>query len=59
MPTHQEILNELSTHFDKVKALMDKYPNAIEILWTKDTGYFFVVDIDLLDVAQKNIDGKS
>ena len=49
MLTHQDILNELCFHFDKIKILMDKYPNAIQIL-NKEDGCNLEVNLDLIEI---------
>jgi len=53
MQTHQEILNELSFHFDKVTDVIKKYPNAIKINNVEETGYNLVIDLDLIEIPPK------
>lgn len=50
MLTHQDILNELVLHFDKIKSLMDKYPNAIHILNNDEDGYHLDVNLSLIEI---------
>lgn len=50
MLTRQDILNELCLHFDKIKILMDKYPNAIQILNNEENGCHLVVNIDFIEI---------
>jgi hypothetical protein len=52
MPTTQDILDELIFHFDKVTAIMDKYPNAIQIL-NKEDGCHLEVNLDLIEIHPK------
>ena len=49
MQTHQDVLNELIFHFDKVIALTNKYPNAIQIL-NKEDGYYLDVNLSLIEI---------
>jgi hypothetical protein len=53
MPTTQEVLDELIFHFDKVTALMDKYPNAIQILNNEEHGLYLDVNLDLIEILPK------
>ncbi|CAM3162220.1 hypothetical protein [Flavobacterium frigoris] len=50
MPTPQDILNKLLFHFDNIKDLMDKYPDAIHIFKDKEYVYRLEVNIDLLEI---------
>ena len=50
MSTHQHILNELFLHFDKMKVIIDKYPNAIKILENEETGCCLDVNLDLIEI---------
>lgn len=53
MPTTQEVLDELIFHFDKVTALMLKYPNAIQILNNEEHGLYLDVNLDLIEILPK------
>ncbi|SDG95325.1 hypothetical protein SAMN04488062_103186 [Flavobacterium omnivorum] len=50
MQTTQDILDELIFHFDKVTALMDKYPNAIQILNNEEYGLSLDVNLSLIEI---------
>ena len=50
MPTTQEVLDELIFHFDKVTALMLKYPNAIQILNNEEHGLYLDVNLYLIEI---------
>lgn len=50
MPTTQEVLDELFLHFDKIKSLMDKYPNAIHILNNEEDGCHLEVNLSLIEI---------
>lgn len=50
MITHQDILNELILHFDKIKSLMDKYLNAIQILNNKEDECHLEVNLSLIEI---------
>ena len=53
MPTTQDNLDELIFHFDKVTALMDKYPKAIQILNNEEHGLSLDVNLDLIEITPK------
>ena len=53
MQTTQDILDELIFHFDKVTALMDKYPKAIQILNNEEHGLYLDVNLDLIEILPK------
>ena len=53
MPTTQEVLDELIFHFDKVTALMLKYPNAIQILNNEEHGLSLDVNLDFIEIPPK------
>lgn len=50
MQTTQDILDELIFHFDKVTALMRKYPNAIQILNNEEYGLSLDVNLSLIEI---------
>lgn len=53
MQTHQDILNELAFHFAKIKSLMDKYPDAIQILNNDQDGYHLDVNLSLIEILSE------
>lgn len=50
MQTTQDILDKLIFHFDKVTALMRKYPNAIQILNNEEYGLSLDVNLSLIEI---------
>lgn len=53
MPAPQDILNELFSYTDKIRLLMNKYPNAIHIFEDKEFGFRIEVNIGLLEIPQE------
>ena len=53
MQTTQDILDELIFHFDKVTALMLKYPKSIQILNNEEHGLSLDVNLDLIEIPPK------
>lgn len=49
MPYVQSILNEAISHFDKLKEVMNKHPNAFSINYSGDEGYILSIDLDLIE----------
>lgn len=49
MPYVNSVLEEVFLHFDKLKKVIDKHPNAFSFIYTKDTGYTLSIDLDLIE----------
>ncbi|WP_163407136.1 hypothetical protein [Flavobacterium ajazii] len=49
MPYTQSIVEEACLHFDKLKEVMDKHPNAFQMEYIKEDGYVLSINLDLIE----------
>jgi len=52
----QSILNEVVLHFDKLKKVIDKHPDAFKLAYIKDDGYTLFTDLDLIEIPPNEED---
>ena len=43
-----DIMDEITSSFNQLKVIMDKYPDAVKVRYDKETGHFLVIDLDLI-----------
>lgn len=49
----QSIIEKVLSSFDNLKVIIDKDPNAFQIQYDKETGYFLFIDLDLIKIPQE------
>ena len=54
--TPNQIIEDLSPHFEKMKEVIDKYPKAFSLKWESSEGYILSIDFDLLTHPSEVVD---
>ncbi len=50
MPLVHEVTKKVCDHFEEIRPLMNKYPNAFQLHYDNEKGYWFLIDLDLIKI---------
>ena len=50
----KEPIDSISLLFERLKKQIDKYPDAVELKFNKEKGYYLAIDLDVLIQIQEN-----